>query len=106
MSRWIKSIEIGQHRNEHGNEATIVFTDGTIERRFVNAEEAYKLRAEAEADAAAFLRSANAGYALGKKIAETENNAMTNAGYSNSSEEFGSQEHSEVMDAILGRGNY
>lgn len=26
--------------------------------------------------------------------------------YSNSSEEFGSQEHSEVMDAILGRGNY
>lgn len=26
--------------------------------------------------------------------------------YSNSSEEFGSQEHSCVMDAILGRGNY
>ena len=26
--------------------------------------------------------------------------------YSNFSEEFGSQEHSCVMDAILGRGNY
>jgi hypothetical protein len=26
--------------------------------------------------------------------------------YSESSEEFGSQEHSAVMDAILGRGNY
>jgi len=28
------------------------------------------------------------------------------APYTNSSEEFGSQEHSVVMDAILGRGNY
>lgn len=30
---------------------------------------------------------------------------MRAIGHSNSSEEFGSQEHSVVMDAILGRGN-
>lgn len=96
--KWISKLEFGPPHSEF-IEATIEYTDGTSECRKVDGTEAKRLQAEAEADAQVIMRG------LGFKQ-PPEMQAAPEAAYTNSSEEFGSQEHSVVMDAILGRGNY